>query len=217
MPPDLTGQMEGGGVYDEHSLAQHSAGAYGLPALGRAVDAVATTLEGVHAVTVADLGAAGGRNELVPMAAVIAGLRDHGIEAPIVVVHTDIATNDFTTLFETIEHSPHTYLAAPDVYAFAAGRSFFERIFPAASLALGWSAIAVHWLSSVPTAIPDHVYCSFTTGTTRAAFARQSADDWRAFLAGVAQSSSGRKGSWWSSVVPRSTTARAARKHSWTH
>jgi hypothetical protein len=144
--PDHTGQMEGRGVYDEHSLAQHSAGSYGLPGLARAVADVAPILANATTVVVADFGAAGGRNELAPMSAAITQLRDTGLTAPVVVVHTDIPTNDFTTLFETIEHSPQTYLDAPDVYAFAAGRSFYERIFPADTLALGWSAIAVHWL-----------------------------------------------------------------------
>jgi hypothetical protein len=177
-----TGQMEGHGDYSEHSLAQHSAGEYGLPALTRALDVVAPTLGDTAVVLIADLGAAGGRNELEPMTAAVSGLRERGVTAPVVVVHTDIPSNDFTTLFETVERSPHTYLGAPDVFAFAAGRSFYERIFPAASLALGWSGIAVHWLSRVPTPIVDHVYCTFATGAAREALAAQSAADWRAFL-----------------------------------
>jgi hypothetical protein len=177
-----TGQMEGHGAYSEHSLAQHSAGEYGLGALERAVDAVAPTLTGVAIVVIADLGAAGGRNELAPLSTAIGALRAHDVGAPVAVVHTDIPTNDFTTLFETVEHDPHTYLEQPEVFAFAAGRSFYERIFPSSSIALGWSAIAVHWLSAVPASIVDHVYCSFATGAARAAFTAQSAQDWRAFL-----------------------------------
>ena len=130
---------------------------------------------------VADFGAAGGRNELEPMAVAVQGLRAGGVSGPIVVVHTDIPTNDFTTLFETIE-KPDTYLAEPDVYAFAAGRSFYERIFPAEAITLGWSAIAVHWLSRVPVPISDHVYCSFAIGAARDALAAQSAADWDNFL-----------------------------------
>lgn len=189
MTEDPTGRMEGGGEYSRHSLAQHSAGGLGLPMLERAVADVAGVAGGPGAtdpsgapVFVADLGAAGGRNELAPMAAAVDGLRRAGIGAPVVVVHTDIATNDFTTLFETVEQSTDSYLRSPDVYAFAAGRSFYERIFPTASVLLGWSAIAVHWLSRVPTAIPGHVYCAFAEGPAREAFARQSAADWEAFL-----------------------------------
>jgi hypothetical protein len=174
--------MEGHGAYSEHSLAQHSAGEYGMSALARALDAVAPTLGDTPVAVIADLGAAGGRNELGPMTTAVTGLRERDVTAPVAVVHTDIPSNDFTVLFETVEHGPHTYLGAPDVFAFAAGRSFYERIFPASSLALGWSAIAVHWLSAVPTPIVGHVYCTFATGAARDAFAEQSATDWRAFL-----------------------------------
>ena len=184
---DQTGAMEGGGEYSRHSLAQHSAGGLGMPLLERAVDDVARLGDGAAAagapVVVADLGAAGGRNELAPMATAVSGLRRRGVVAPIAVVHTDIATNDFTTLFETVEQSPDSYLRSPDVFAFAAGQSFYDRLFPAATVLLGWSAIAVHWLSRVPAQIPDHVYCAFATGAAREAFERQSAADWDAFLA----------------------------------
>jgi hypothetical protein len=180
--PDVTGKMEGHGAYDAHSLAQHSAGSYGMPLLEQAIGELAPIARDDRAVTLADLGAAGGRNELEPIGAAIGGLRAGGVRAPVLVVHTDIPTNDFTTLFETIERSPDTYLQQPDVYAFAAGRSFYRRIFPEANVTFGWSAIAVHWLSQVPEPIPDHVYCAFATGVARDALARQSAADWDAFL-----------------------------------
>ena len=180
--PDLTGKMMGHGVYGRHSLAQHSAGGFGLPGLERAAHAVAATAENVAAVVVADLGAAGGRNELQPMTVAIQALRAAGVDAPIAVVHTDIPTNDFSALFETVEHAPDTYLSLDDVYAFAAGRSFYGRIFPSESLTLAWSAIAVHWISRIPTPIRGHVYSTFATGEVLDAFRRQSAQDWRVFL-----------------------------------
>src|SRR5262245_25417738 len=118
MAPDQTGAMAGHGEYDHHSLAQHTAGSYGLPLWERAIADVHGLLAPERPVTVADLGAAGGRNELSPMRAAVDGLRTSGVGAPIVVVHTDIPTNDFTTLFETIEHDPNSYLGASDVFAF---------------------------------------------------------------------------------------------------
>jgi hypothetical protein len=183
MPADSTGAMAGHGYYGAHSLPQGSAGAFGLPLLDRAVDAVGLPEDGIAPVVIADLGVAGGKNELAPLTEAIGGLRQRrGLTSPIVVVHTDIATNDFTALFETVENDPNTYLRAPGTYAFAAGRSFYERIFPPASVTLGWSAIAVHWLSRVPRPIEDHVYCAFATGASRTALQRQSADDWHSFL-----------------------------------
>ena len=134
--PDLTGQMMGHGVYGRHSLAQHSAGGFGLPGLERAARSAAA-VHGAEPVVIADLGAAGGRNELQPMTVAIETLRDAGVTAPITVVHTDIPPNDFSALFETVEHDPDTYLRLADVYTLAAGRSFYGRIFPPESLTLG--------------------------------------------------------------------------------
>jgi hypothetical protein len=176
-----TGEMEGHGFYDHHSLAQHSAGSFGFPLLQRAATSLPLD-DAPGALVIADLGAAGGANELEPMRLAIEVLRGRGTERPISVVHTDIPSNDFSTLFENVEQSAGTYLHQPGVFAFAAGRSFYERIFPDASVTLGWSGIAVHWLSRVPEPVPDHVYCAFATGDARAALAAQSADDWRAFL-----------------------------------
>jgi hypothetical protein len=176
-----TGEMAGHGYYDHHSLAQHSAGSFGFPLLERAAAAVPLD-DATGALVIADLGAAGGANELEPMRLAIDGLRGRGCERAVSVVHTDIPSNDFSTLFENVEGSPDSYLHQPGVFAFAAGRSFYERIFPGASVTLGWSGIAVHWLSRVPEPVPDHVYCAFATGDARAALARQSAEDWRGFL-----------------------------------
>jgi hypothetical protein len=179
--PDLTGQMMGHGVYGRHSLAQHRAGGFGLPGLERAARAAAA-LRGAQPVVIADLGAAGGRNELQPMSVAIETLRDAGVTAPITVVHTDIPTNDFSALFEAVEHDPESYLRLDDVYTLAAGRSFYGRIFPPDSLSLAWSAIAVHWISRVPMPIHGHVYSTFATGEVADALRQQSAADWRVFL-----------------------------------
>ncbi|MFI5048088.1 MAG: hypothetical protein ACHQIG_13560, partial [Acidimicrobiia bacterium] len=176
---DASGSMEAHGEYDRHSLAQHSAGSYGTPLLERALRDV--TLPGSGVITVGDLGAAGGTNELAPMSVAARALRARAAN-PIAVVHTDIPTNDFTTLFENVEQSPDTYLATADVFPFAAGRSFYRQIFPPGSVSLVWSAIAVHWLSRVPVSIPDHLYCSFAHGAARDAFRTQSAEDWNDFL-----------------------------------
>jgi hypothetical protein len=175
--------MAGGGYYDQHSQAQRSAGSFGLPLLERAVAALPQLTATTPPVVIADYGAAGGRNELGPMGLAVGALRARGIDQAIAVVHTDIPENDFNALFENLEHSPDTYLGRPDVFAFVAGRSFYEQIFPPRVVTLGWSAIAVHWLSRVPAPIPNHIYCSFATGKRRDELAAQSAEDWQSFLA----------------------------------
>ena len=134
---------------------------------------------GAAAVRAGDLGAAGGGNSLEPVARALAA-RGQGEAA--LVVHTDIPSNDFTALFELLAGSPRTYLGEPGVFALAEGRSFYEPLFPEGFLSLGWSSIAVHWLSGVPTPIPDHIFSTFASGSVREALRERSASDWRAFL-----------------------------------
>ena len=66
-----TGRMEGQGAYDRHSLAQHSAGGFGIPLLERALAELVVPPEGRSPLLVADYGAAGGRNELGPMSVAV--------------------------------------------------------------------------------------------------------------------------------------------------
>jgi hypothetical protein len=184
------GAMEGHGFYTEHSQAQEAYGELGFEWLEQAAAEVDPPADPLPFV-IADMGAAGGGNSLEPMRRALAARQGGG---PALVVHTDIPGNDFTALFELLADSPHTYLGEPGVFAAAEGKSFYEPLFPAGFLSLGWSSIAVHWLSSVPQPIPGHIYCSFAGGEVRDRLRERSAADWRDFLAARASElrSSGR-------------------------
>lgn len=139
-----------------------------------------------HAVTIADYGAATGYNSLLPIGAAIEILRARTrLDHPILVVHTDVAENDFTALFTTLDDDPDSYLKAyPATFASAVGRSFYKQILPSDSIVLGWSSWAVMWLSRLPMPIPDHVQVAYSTDdAARRAFARQAAEDWHEFVA----------------------------------
>jgi hypothetical protein len=134
-------------------------------------------------VLIADMGCAGGRNEIDPMHRTIDGVRARDADMPIVVVHTDLPSNDWASLFELVEQSDGSYLTGQhDVYAYAAGRSLYGALVPDRAMHLGWSGITVHWLSQVPVVVRDTIYANLTTGATRAALAEQSRLDWESFL-----------------------------------
>jgi hypothetical protein len=176
------GVMEGKGFYNKHSRPQHSAVAFGLPLLERAVEAVSLPDPG-DVFGVADYGVAGGHNSMEPVQTIIDVVRRRGSDdLAVSVFHTDLATNDFDTLFELLS-SPDSYLrGTSNVFAYAAGKSFYERLFPASQIHIGWNAIAVHWLSRVPATIPDHIWSNRAKDAVKEAFARQSEQDWRSFL-----------------------------------
>jgi S-adenosylmethionine-dependent carboxyl methyltransferase len=176
------GVMEGKGFYNRHSRPQRGAVAFGLPLLEQAVEAV--PLPGPGGVfQVADYGVAGGNNSMEPMRTVIEGIgRRASGDLAVSVFHTDLPTNDFDPLF-TLLTSPESYLqGTSNVFAYAGGGSFYERLFPDSHIDIGWNAIAVHWLSRVPATIPDHIWSNRATGKVKEAFARQSEGDWQAFL-----------------------------------
>lgn len=177
-----TSVMAGGGWYNDHSAPQHVAGDYGLPLLTRAAESVPLSAE--RGVLVADYGSSQGRNSLRPMRVAIDALRARlPSAAPISIVHTDLPDNDFAALFTTLRDDPLSYLRDdPGVFAYAAGRSFYERIFPPARVSLGWTSITVHWLSSVSVAIGRHIFSPLAEPHEREAYARQAEADWRHFL-----------------------------------
>jgi hypothetical protein len=175
--------MEGQGVYNRNSRPQPSRIVKALPYLESAAQRVALDSD-TQPVVLADYGYSQGPNSLLPIETAIRNLRprlQHG--RAISVFHIDQPLNDFNCLVEVPSSHPHRYsLCEPNVFPSVIGRSFYEQVLPADSLHLGWSSFAAVWLSRVPSLIPDHIFAPCATGETRAAFERQAAEDWEAFL-----------------------------------
>src|SRR4029079_15535709 len=82
---------------------------------------------GDEALVLADYGASQGRNSMTPMRVAIETVRARcGVDQPALVFHTDLPSNDFTSLFHTLNEDPNSYLSGTaGVYSAAVGRSFF--------------------------------------------------------------------------------------------
>jgi hypothetical protein len=179
--------MLGHGFYNKHSHEQGKANTYGLPLLVEAVNGIDFGQIGDE-FRIADYGSAQGQNSLLPMKTVIAETKkragDSGRTAiPISVTHTDLPTNDWATLFQTVLFSTESYLAGVrDVFCFASGTSIYRQIFPPNHIALGYSAITTHWLSRKPCNIPNEIWSVRTTGSIHDTWAKQAKADWNAFL-----------------------------------
>src|SRR5205814_1163755 len=75
--------------------------------------------------------------------------------SPIAVVHTDLPGNDFSAIFNAVNRDEVSYLRGhTDVFPYCIGRSFYSRLFPHASVQLGWSAVTTYWLSALPRCSP---------------------------------------------------------------
>jgi hypothetical protein len=137
-------------------------------------------------IVIADYGASTGHNSLLPICAAIALLRKRTRpEHSILVAHTDVAENDFTVLFQTLDDDPDSYLKKDAAsFASAIGRSFYTQILPSNSVNVGWSSWAVQWLGRVPAPVPDHLQVAYSADeSVKAAYAKQAAFDWHEFVA----------------------------------
>jgi hypothetical protein len=177
------GVMEGNGAYNKYAQPQAAGAALATPFLQRAVDKIALE-PGEQPIIVADYGSSQGKNSLAPVGGAIRNLRPRlGANRPICVFHIDQPSNDFSSLFEVLTSDPDRYtLDQVNVFPCAIGRSFYEQALPTESVHLGWSSNAAMWLSRVPSLIPGHFWSVRSTGAARAAFERQAAEDWEAFL-----------------------------------
>jgi hypothetical protein len=174
--------MEGGGFYNRHSAMQ-AQGIGGLMPLWR--DACATAGLDGDVLTIADFGSSQGRNSMAPIGIAIEALRQRkDFDIPIEVFHTDLPSNDFAALFEALHLDPASYLKiGPGIFPAAIGRSYFEPLFPAGRLHLGWNTWTAQWLSRNPAPEGDHILAGMI-GEARllTEVRRQSAADWRRFL-----------------------------------
>jgi salicylate 1-O-methyltransferase len=137
-------------------------------------------------IVIADYGASTGHNSLLPIGAAIAVVRRRTRpEHSVLVAHTDVAENDFTVLFQTLEDDPDSYLRKdPASFASAIGRSFYSQILPSNSVNLGWTSWAIQWLGRVPMPVPDHLQVAYSGDeSVRVAYAKQAAHDWHEFVA----------------------------------
>lgn len=182
--PAAPAPMEGHGVYNRSSGVQAAGSSPALPLIEEAARRVVLA-EAPEPIVIADYGSSEGRNSLAPIGAAIKALRARaGLERTVSVIHTDLPSNDFSVLFQTLETDPASYLRGdPASFASAVGRSFYGQILPASSVTLGWSSWAVQWLSRTPCAIPDQVQVAYSRDErAHAAFTRQAAADWETFL-----------------------------------
>jgi SAM dependent carboxyl methyltransferase len=184
----LHGTMEGQGAYNRYARLQANGAALAIPLLEQAVRKIEIGAEN-SPVVIADYGSSQGKNSMAPMRAAIGGLRERlGPKRPILVAHIDRPANDFTTLFAVLDGDPNRYSAEePNTFSCAVGKSFYSQVLPSAYVHLGWCAYAAVWLSRLPMPIPGHFVPIAADEQVRAAFARQAAEDWKAFLSARAR------------------------------
>lgn len=174
--------MEGGGFYNRHSALQEAAIRQVQPLWRSVVEN--TALRGQNFV-LADYAASQGKNSLPPInLALDVILRKSSMLTSIEVIHTDLPSNDFSSLFAMLEHAPESYLRRDSrISALAVGRSYFQPILSAGKVDLAWNSWSLQWMSRLPQPIRDAIFIDCSSDIeTRQAFDRQLRADWETFL-----------------------------------
>lgn len=137
-------------------------------------------------ITLADYGAADGGTSLDLVNASVDWVRQRHPKLPVSLCYTDLPGADFETLFRTMsgevkgKQSPLTRHS--DVHVFSSGMSFYRQLLPTATLDLGFSASAMHYLSSMPGPIKNHVHATGASEAEKAKFRRVAVRDWETIL-----------------------------------
>lgn len=183
---EATKGMVGGGYYDAHSTFQADVAASGAALLKEAVARLTLPADGK--VAVADYGCAEGRNSTATIATALGFLAARGVAEP-VVLHNDLPANDWVELAKNLSGEASYLRQFPQARALFAPHGFFERVTLAASVTLGTSGSAAHWLSRQPPGLdmPRSLYRSDAPPEQLTKILVQAASDWQAFLAARAE------------------------------
>jgi hypothetical protein len=172
--------MAGGGFYNLHSLMQRE----GISSILHLVDDLSNSIDlKGEIITICDYGCSQGTNSLTPVKCSINRLKQRTSDlTPVRVIHTDLPSNDFSTLFDTVNSDPDSYINTfQHIYPMAVGRSYFEQILPSCSVNLAWNSWTLHWLRDKPN-LELFQKMNNPEKSIEQAIANQLDSDWRAFL-----------------------------------
>ncbi|CAF3950879.1 unnamed protein product [Rotaria sp. Silwood1] len=164
--------------YDTNSQIQMAAVELSAPYIREAIDAL--EIESLPLVIIGDYGSSYGSNSMHAMQFIIQTLKKtkklNENKQQILVVHNDLATNDWISLFDILNKNS-------SYHGVASGRSFYKQCLPSNSLTIGYTSTALHWLSQKPCNLSDQclVHCSLNDNEINA-FKHQAALDYAHFL-----------------------------------
>jgi hypothetical protein len=174
--------MEGAGFYNRNSAMQAAGISHALSVWASACQSVQI---GAEPLVIVDYASSQGRNSMKPMRMAIEAVRCRcGGDKPVEVVHTDLPSNDFSSLFVALHHDPDSYLrGVTGVFPAAIGRSYFEPLVPPGRVHLGWNTWSMQWMSQSPADASDHILAGMSASApVMTAVRAQQAADWRRFL-----------------------------------
>ena len=135
----------------------------------------------------ADFGAADGGTSQEMWGNLVKRIRNSNDNKQIEIIFTDLASNDFSTLFKTMQGMQGDPNLAfqnkfPNVFIHGCGTGFHKQLIASNSLILGFSATAMHYISEKPCQIKNHVHMVGASENEKLQFKLQASKDWEAIL-----------------------------------
>ena len=180
----------------QSSLAMKGAGYYSAKTAGakkaidktqKVIENAIQTIPSIDVLRFADFGSADGGTSQEMWSNIIKLIREKDDERQIEIIYTDLASNDFSTLFKTMQGM----YGNPDfafqknfsnVFVHCCGTGFHEQLMSNDSLALGFSATAMHYVSERPCLIENHVHMTGANENEKQLFKNQAKKDWETIL-----------------------------------
>ncbi len=136
---------------------------------------------------IADFGSADGGTSQEMWFNIIEKLRKSGDSRQIEMLYTDLASNDFSVLFRTMQgmqgNSKFAYQKNfENIFVHGCGTGFHKQLMSNNSLSLGFSATAMHYVSERPCLINDHVHMVGSSDNEKQQFKNQALKDWETIL-----------------------------------
>jgi hypothetical protein len=144
--------------YNQNSALQLNSVLQSFPYIQRAVlecHAATTTADLSTAFTIVDYGCSQGANSVVAIEEILSNLRKKDSITPsfnALVVFNDLPTNDWTTLFKTVEKH---FFKDDHIITLVAGKSFYEQMMPSNSVHFAFTSTSINWISKIPCQITN--------------------------------------------------------------
>ena len=135
----------------------------------------------------ADFGSADGGTSQEMWSNLISKIRNNRDDRQIEILYTDLASNDFSTLFRTMQGmqgNPNLSFQNKysNIFVHGCGTGFHQQLMSSRSLSLGFSATAMHYISQKPCQINNHVHMVGANSNEKTKFEEQALKDWESIL-----------------------------------
>ncbi|EFA78856.1 hypothetical protein PPL_08324 [Heterostelium album PN500] len=117
----------------------------------------------LRSFNISDFGCSHGRSSLLPISVIITQIRKRMSAVDITVYHNDLPQNDFSQLFLEVNSNPDSYLkVSNNIFTMAAGRSFYDNVFPSNSIHFSIGFNCFHWASKLTSPFKNTIYYGHT-------------------------------------------------------